>query len=236
MHTNKLIFFKTKAIILATGGAQQVFKINIGSNEMTGDGYAMALELGLPLINMEFVQFNPAVIKKKKIVLSAPVWRLHPRLYNVKNEELLSNYIPKNVTEYDIFQKKVAPFSCNDISKFFDISIFKEIKEGRGTKNDSIFMDLTNLKELKNKIPAIFYHLKKVGINPNKEYIEFSLAAQCMNGGILIKGINGETDIADLYVAGEVAGGLRGPDRPGGNSLAEGQVFGNRAGIAASFF
>lgn len=233
--TNRLIVYRAKSVVLATGGAQQLYKFNVGSKMMTGDGYALALDLGLPVINMEFVQFGPGMIYPKTQVLSGPIYRLQPRLYNGDNEEFLHKYLPMTVTETEVFANKAFPFSANNISKYLDLAIFQEVKSGRSTKHGGVLLDLrSSSADLMETIPITWKRLQELGIDPREQCLEVSIIAQCMNGGVLMKDPNGETDIDGLFVAGEVAGGARGPDRPGGNSLAECQVFGHRAGWAAA--
>src|SRR5690606_23601470 len=76
--------------------------------------------------------------------------------------------------------------------------------------------------------------LRSHGIAPERDRLEMGIAFQCMNGGVRMTGPDAQSTIPGLYVIGELAGGVRGPDRPGGNSLAEGQVFGHRSGVAAA--
>jgi len=235
IQSNKLLIYRVKSIVLATGGAQEMYKYNVSTKEMTGDGYAMALRVGLPLINMEFIQFGLAVIGSNMIALSGPLYRLHPRILDAQKKEFLNKYIPKNVDETEVFKYKIFPFTSNNVSKYLDIGIFSEIMAGRGTQQGGVFFDFRECaKEMKKRTPVTMKLLSEHDINPGEDLLEVSIAAQCMNGGVMMTGSNGETDIVGLYVAGEVAGGLRGPDRPGGNALTEGQVFGYRAGLAAA--
>lgn len=234
-ETGRIILFKAGSAVLATGGAQKIYRVSLSTEEMTGDGYALSLEIGLPLVNMEFVQFGPALMRPLAMALSGPIYTLNPKICNANEEEFLSSYLPSGVQPSQVFAKKVFPFSSSDLSKYLDIAIYSELLARRGTPNSTIYYDLREKAHLlKEKIPNTYQNLSALGLDMEREMLEVSIAAQCMNGGTLIEGVHGETGLTGLFVAGEVGGGLRGPDRPGGNSLTEGQVFGYRAGAKAA--
>lgn len=230
-----VLIFRAKSTILATGGAGQVYSYNVFTPEMTGDGYVMAYKVGAPLVNMEFVQLGPAILHPIVRVISGSLWRLNPRLYNVDGEAFLAKYLPKNVEPSDLYRLKGFPFSTKNDAMFIDIAIYSEVKAGKGTDHGGIFFDVSHVPEhtITRIAPITFQDLLYHGIDIRKEPVEVGIVAQCFNGGVKINE-RAETGIAGLYAAGEVAGGLRGPDRPGGNSLAECQVFGARAGKYAA--
>jgi succinate dehydrogenase/fumarate reductase flavoprotein subunit len=233
--TNELTLYKTPSVILACGGAQQVYKYAVGTADMIGNGYAMAYELGVPLINMEFIQIGPAAIKPSITLLSGPVWKTKPVLKNNIDEEIFSKYVPSHVNIDDVYKKKVFPFTISSDAFYFDTSIQKEM-EANPTPNGGVWATMPTGSEeiVEQQIPKTNGVLKAKGINIFNDKFEVALIAQCMNGGALIETPDGSTKVPGLYIAGETAGGLRGPDRPGGNSLAEGQVFGHRTGKAAA--
>jgi succinate dehydrogenase/fumarate reductase flavoprotein subunit len=233
--TNKTILYKTPSVILACGGAHHVYKHAVGTSDMTGNGYAMAYELGIPLINMEFIQIGPGAINPSITLLSGPVWKPKPILTNAKGEHILEKHVPKNVLLEDVYNHKVFPFTISTAAYYLDSSIQKEL-ESNPTPNGGVWCKMPPGSEgiVEEKMPKTKGVLKSKGIDVFKDQFEVALVVQCMNGGALIESSDGTTKIPGLYIAGETAGGLRGPDRPGGNSLAEGQVFGHRTGKAAA--
>jgi fumarate reductase (CoM/CoB) subunit A len=235
LETGDLLLFKAKSTILATGGAGCVFLFNAFTPEMTGDGYAMAYDVGAKLINMEFIQMGPAIVHPIIRVISGPLWRFNPELYNVLGEKFLERYLPSNVTSSEVFKLKAFPFSTRNSAMFLDIAIYSEIKFGRGTEHGGIFFDVTHAseEEFEQIAPITFKDMLSYGIDLRKQPVEIGIVAQNFGGGVKINE-KAETGIPGLYAAGEVAGGLRGPDRPGGNALAECQVFGARAGRYAT--
>lgn len=143
------IVFKSKATILATGGAGGIFAANVYPRGMTGDGYAMAYRAGAELVNMEFIQIGLSSIDTK-LACSGSMMRAIPRFVNDKGEEFLSKYFPSNTSLSEvyltIFQKGSSwPVSFEHESCFIDLAVFKEIREGR-----KVYLDYTtNPKSLK---------------------------------------------------------------------------------------
>jgi len=232
---DNLILFKAKAIILATGGAGGIFKINVYPDGMTGDGYAMAYRAGAELVNMEFIQIG------------------------------LGDYFPQKASSKEIyltlFQKGASwPVSFEHKSHLIDIAVYKELRKGRkvyldysrnpqGLKWEKLsdvidwYRGIKKIDLLKNKgleespllrlqgvnLQAVSW-LKERGIDLIKgDKIEIAPAAQHFQGGVKI-GKEGQTTLKGLYAAGECAGGQHGANRPGGNALLDSQVFGKIAG------
>ncbi|PLR78529.1 hypothetical protein CU633_04685 [Bacillus sp. V3-13] len=234
-NTKEITLYKTPSVILACGGAHHIYKYAVGTPDMTGNGYAMAYELGIPLVNMEFIQIGPAAIKPSMTLLSGPVWKTKPILTNGKGENILEKYVPPHISIDEVYNKKVFPFTISTPAYYLDTSIQKEI-ERNPTPNGGVWGIMPPGSEsiVEEKMPKTYGVLKSKGIDIYKAPFEVALVAQCMNGGALIESPDGTTKVSGLFIAGETAGGLRGPDRPGGNSLAEGQVFGHRTGKAAA--
>ncbi len=131
----KLVLFAAKAAVLATGGAGEVFRINVYPHGMTGDGYAMAYRAGADLVNMEFIQIGLSSVKTK-LACSGSMMRALPRLINNQEKEFLINYFPQDTSLNEIcltlFQKGASwPVSFEHKSHLIDIAVFKELKEGR---------------------------------------------------------------------------------------------------------
>jgi succinate dehydrogenase/fumarate reductase flavoprotein subunit len=231
----EIVLYRTPAVIFACGGSHSIYKYGVGTPEMTGDGYAMAYKLGLPLVNMEFVQIGPASLFPSVTLLSGPVWKTNPVLTNGSGEPIFDNILPEGVTVEEVYKEKVFPFSVSNVSFYLDSSIQRE-SENNPTPNGAVWYRKKPGTEdlIESKMPKTKRVLKSKGIDLDKDPFEIGLVSQCNNGGVQILNMNGETAIPGLYVAGETAGGLRGPDRPGGNSLAEGQVFGHKSGEASA--
>lgn len=232
------ICIKAKATVLATGGAGRLFRHNVNPPTLDGDGWAMAYRVGAHLVNMEFFQVGPAVMCPKiQFIIHSHMWKLRPRLTNACGEEFLANYCPAGVSAEEVIDAKTMsyPFSVRTVAKYLDIAIFKEIVGGRGTANDGVYFDVTHVgeQELRRKAPITYETLKRAGADLAKEKIELGLVVQNFNGGVQIDE-NGFTGVSGFYAAGEVSGGVHGSDRPGGNNLIDTQVFGCRAGRAAS--
>jgi len=249
-NNKKLICILAKSVILATGGAGNIFSLNSFTSEMTGDGYAMAYRAGTKLINMEFIQIGPTtVFPKLGYAVTGFLWSLKPKLKNKYKEEFVSKYCPIGVDSEEAIRlkKTTYPFSVRNISMYVDIAMFREITEKRGTEKNGIYFDLTHVNDdiLKNSLSLSSYEkdttiavqkrLLAAGVNVKENPIQIAPLIQYFNGGIKINE-HGETSIPGLFAVGEVAGGIHGADRLGGNSLAECQVFGRIVGKRAAFF
>ncbi|WP_134703982.1 FAD-binding protein [Ammoniphilus sp. YIM 78166] len=234
-NTQELVHYETPSVILACGGAHYLYEYGVGTPDMTGDGYAMAYELGVPLVNMEFVQIGPALIHPPVTLLSGPVWKTHPILTNEAGERFLEQSLPNETRLEEVYEHKAFPFTVSNASFYLDYSIQKEFEKNPSPRG-GVWCEMAPGSEpiVEEKMPKTKRVMKSKGIDVDRDKFEVGLVAQCMNGGAQIISKEGETCIGGLFIAGETAGGLRGPDRPGGNSLAEGQVFGYRTGKAAA--
>ena len=221
------VVFQAKSVILASGGAGRMYKVTTNAMSNTGDGYAMALDAGAELIDMEMVQFHPTGMANTPSTLGVLVTektRAHGGiLRNRLGERFMSKYYPK---EMELAKR-------DEVSR----SIYTEVASGLGTKNGSVYLhvDHWTKEKILEIIPDVYEQYKNTGVDISKEPMEIYPSMHHMMGGIKINEW-GETIIPGLYAAGEVAGGVHGANRLGGNSIAEGQVFGRRAGIAAAKF
>ncbi len=233
----ELVVFSATAIILATGGAGKLYSFNVFPEGMTGDGTAMAYRAGATLANMEFIQIGPCIIHPVKFALSGVFWRMNPRLLNGNGEEFLPKRVPRGINlENAIVLKGVSfPFSVRNESMYIDIAVYEEITTGAPGPNGGIFLDITHNSpaEIETRARIPFEHLLSRGIDIRKDPVEFAPSIQHFNGGVLIDE-RASTTIQGLFACGEVAGGQHGADRPGGNALADSQVFGAIAGAEAA--
>ena len=216
------------AVILCTGGHTRLWKKSSSrKNENTGDGYYLALKGGCELIDMEMVQFHPSGMvlpeELEGTLVTEAVRGEGGKLINNKGERFMKNYDPIRMELST--RDRVA------------IANYTEIIEGRGTKNGGVFLDISHKSKefIVEKLPRIYKQfLDEQMLDISKSPMEVAPTAHYSMGGILVNPENLSTSVEGLYAAGEVAGGLHGANRLGGNSLAEIIIFGRRAGLAAS--
>jgi len=221
--TGEVQAVQAKAVILATGGAGQVYSKTTNSLTTTGDGIAMAYNAGLPIEDMEFVQFHPTSLYGSNILISEGARGEGGYLINTLGERFMKKYAPDKM--------ELAPRDI--VSR----SIETEIREGRGFEGGFVHLDLRNLGEAKinERLPtirelAIYF----AGVDPVKEPIPIQPAQHYTMGGIPAD-LDGVTSIRGLYGAGECACvSVHGANRLGGNSLLDTVVFGKRAGAKAA--
>ena len=226
-----------KAVILANGGGGSIFPHNINHSSLRGDGYAMAYRAGAILTNMEFIQIGPGVVfPEMHFIIHSHMWKFSPCLKNSLGKEFLDDYLPAGISRDEVLSLKAMsfPFSVRTNARYVDISISKEIMSGRGTENGGVFFDVTHVPEaeLRDKAPITYETFLKKGINLCTDRIEIAPLVQSFNGGVKIDE-NAATTVPGLFAVGEVSGGIHGADRPGGNNLADCQVFGYRGALAA---
>ncbi|MDO8609609.1 MAG: FAD-binding protein [bacterium] len=221
----EFIVFKSKSVIVATGGAGRMYEVTTNAASNTGDGYAMAFEVGAELIDMEMTQFHPtgmAFPPSSRGVLVTEKVRAHGGiLRNKKGERFMSKYYPK---EMELAKR-------DEVSR----SIYFEVAAGNGTENHAVFLHVDHWPESKilEHIPDVYEQYKCVGVDIRKEPMEIYPSMHHVMGGIKIDEWC-QTNLEGLFACGEVVGGIHGANRLGGNSIAEGQVFGRRAGISAA--
>jgi len=231
-----LIHYDAPSVILGTGGIHGAFEQQVSTAEMTGDGQAVAFRHGAELVNLEFHQVGPALVKPYVQLFSGSCFRLHPALLNGNGEIFLHRYLPDGVSVEDVFDKKVFPFTTTNVSRYLEIAISREIRAGRSSPLGGVYISFAGIprKKIAEVMPNTARWLEQSGVDLENDRLEMGIAFQCMNGGVRMTASDAQSSIQGLFVIGELAGGVRGPDRPGGNSLAEGQVFGHRSGVAAA--
>ena len=233
---DRWLVVSAKTVVLGTGGAHGLFTQQVSTAEMTGDGQAICWRAGAELVNMEFHQFGPALLHPYVQLFSKSCFVLHPKLRNALGEEFLPKYLPAGVSEEEVMDEKVFPFTITNVSRYLDIAIDRELAEGRGNERGTVLMSFKGIPEerLAATIPHTLRWMRANGVDPLKDDLNLGIAFQCLNGGVRMIDDGARSTLPGIHVIGELAGGVRGPDRPGGNSLAEGQVFGHRAGDAAA--
>ena len=215
------------SVIICTGGHTRLWKKSSSrKNENTGDGYYLALSAGCKLIDMEMVQFHPSgMLFPEEIegtLVTEAVRGEGGKLFNNKGERFMVNYDSERMELST--RDRVA------------VANYKEIIEGRGSKNGGVFLDISHKSKefIIDKLPSIYRQfLEHQMLDISKSPMEVAPTAHYSMGGILVNPQNLSTSIEGLFAAGEAAGGLHGANRLGGNSLAEILIFGKRAGLAS---
>ncbi len=223
LSTGKLQAMEAKAVVFATGGYGRVYSQSTNALINTGDGIAMAYMAGVPLEDMEFVQFHPTTLFGTNILITEGARGEGGLLYNKNGERFMERYAADKM--------ELAP---RDI---IARSILTEIKEGRAFKGGYVHLDIRHLGEEKinKRLPQIRdIALNFAGIDPVDEPIPVQPGQHYSMGGIATDA-NGATEIKGVYAAGECACvSVHGANRLGGNSLLETIIFGKRAGAAAA--
>src|SRR5262247_3558923 len=210
------------ATILATGGCGEVYAQTTNVTGITGDGMAMALRAGIELVDMEFVQYYPVVLRwpVTRLLASPTLFPLGARLYNTRGERFMAN-LPQgteNVTR-DIRSR----------------AIFQEIAAGRGVHNDAVIMSLADIDEaaFRRYAPDMAHIVDAQQLDYRTAQFLVRPEAHFFCGGVRTD-VWGATALADLYAVGEVAGGCHGANRLANNAFPECYVFGKRAGEHAA--
>jgi succinate dehydrogenase / fumarate reductase, flavoprotein subunit len=223
----RFVVFKAKAVVMATGGWGKVFKVTSNSWESTGDGLAMAFEAGAELLDLEFVQFHPTGMVwppgARGILVTEAVRGEGGRLKNKDGKRFMEDYDPDRME-----------LSSRDVVAR---AIYKEVEAGRGTEHGGAYLDISHrgADYIKKKLPSMheqFFKLADVDIT--KGPMEVGPTIHYVMGGIRVEPETGASTLPGLFAAGEVAGGLHGANRLGGNSLSDLLVFGRRAGEGAA--
>ena len=225
----RFALFRAKTVILATGGWGKVYKVTSNSWECTGDGCAMAYDAGAELMDMEMVQFHPTGMVwppgVRGILVTEAVRGEGGVLRNAKGERFMERYDPKKM---DLSSRDV-------VSR----SIYKEVQAGRGSPHGGAFLDISHrgAEYIKKKLPSMYEQfLKLADIDITKSPMEVAPTIHYVMGGVRVEAGTGATSVPGLYAAGEVAAGLHGANRLGGNSLSDLLVFGKRAGEHAAAY
>lgn len=233
LATGDLHVFQAHAVIMATGGAGKVFRTTSNAHCLTGDGMALTLRAGLPLQDMEFVQFHPTGLAGLGILLSEAARGEGGVLRNCDGEAFMVNYAPniKDLAPRDIVARAIAT----------------EVRQGRGCGPDKsyVHLDITHLPRdvIDAKLPDITEFARTyLGVEPYTEFVPTYPTAHYTMGGIPTT-LHGQAldasqnPVTGLYAAGECACvSVHGANRLGTNSLLDTIVFGRRAGAAAAAF
>jgi succinate dehydrogenase / fumarate reductase flavoprotein subunit len=252
--------FRSKAIVLATGGIGRAFSITSNSWEYTGDGQALAYTAGAALQDMEFVQFHPTGMiwppSVRGILVTEGVRGEGGVLRNREGRRFMFDDIPENYrsqtadneeegwryTQGDKSARRPPELLTRDhVAR----CILREVREGRGSPHGGVYLDISWIKtrlpgareHIIKKLPSMYHQFKQLAdIDITTTPMEVGPTTHYMMGGIRVDGDSQSSTVPGLFAAGECAAGLHGANRLGGNSLSDLLVFGKRAGDFAAAF
>lgn len=250
------VLFEAPTVIIATGGVGKTFKVTSNSWEGTGDGHALALKAGAKLVDMEFLQFHPTGMvwppSVRGILVTESVRGEGGVLTNTKGERFMFKYIPEvfkdiyadNEAEADRWyedqdnnRRPPELLPRDEVAR----AINSEVKAGRGSEHGGVFLDVSkrlSAEVIKKRLPSMWHQFYELaGVDITKEPMEVGPTCHYVMGGVEVDPDTAAAiGIPGLFAAGEVAGGMHGSNRLGGNSLTDLLVFGRRAGIGAAHF
>ncbi|KOU35865.1 fumarate reductase/succinate dehydrogenase flavoprotein subunit [Streptomyces sp. WM6378] len=253
-ESGRFFVLEAPAVVLATGGIGKSFKVTSNSWEYTGDGHALALLAGAPLLNMEFVQFHPTGMvwppSVKGILVTESVRGDGGVLRNSDGKRFMFDYVP------DVFKEKYAE-SEEEGDRWYEDpdhnrrppellprdevarAINAEVKAGRGTPHGGVFLDVSTrmpAEVIRRRLPSMYHQFKELAdVDITAEAMEVGPTCHYVMGGIAVESDTAAArGVPGLFAAGEVAGGMHGSNRLGGNSLSDLLVFGRRAGLHAA--
>jgi succinate dehydrogenase / fumarate reductase flavoprotein subunit len=252
--------YRSKAIVLATGGIGRAYSITSNSWEYTGDGQALAYHAGAALQDMEFVQFHPTGMiwppSVRGILVTEGVRGEGGVLRNREGRRFMFDDIPQNYrdqtadneeegwryTQGDKSARRPPELLTRDhVAR----CILREVREGRGSPHGGVFLDISWIKtrlpgareHIIKKLPSMYHQFKQLAdIDITTTPMEVGPTTHYIMGGIRVDGDSQSSTVPGLYAAGECAAGLHGANRLGGNSLSDLLVFGKRAGEFAAAF
>ncbi|MDX2733202.1 fumarate reductase/succinate dehydrogenase flavoprotein subunit [Streptomyces sp. PA03-2a] len=253
-ESGRFFVLEAPAVVLATGGIGKSFKVTSNSWEYTGDGHALALLAGAPLLNMEFVQFHPTGMvwppSVKGILVTESVRGDGGVLRNSEGKRFMFDYVP------DVFKEKYAQ-SEEEGDRWYEDpdhnrrppellprdevarAINSEVKAGRGSPHGGVFLDVSTrmtAETIRRRLPSMYHQFKELAdVDITAEAMEVGPTCHYVMGGIAVDSDTAAAvAVPGLFAAGEVAGGMHGSNRLGGNSLSDLLVFGRRAGLHAA--
>ncbi|MGN6392538.1 MAG: fumarate reductase/succinate dehydrogenase flavoprotein subunit [Gemmatimonadales bacterium] len=252
--------YRSRAVILATGGVGRAYAITSNSWEYTGDGHALAYHAGAALQDMEFVQFHPTGMiwppSVRGILVTEGVRGEGGVLRNSEGRRFMFDDIPENYraqtadtedegwryTQGDKNARRPPELLTRDhVAR----CIRREVAEGRGSPHGGVFLDISWIKQrlpnarehIIRKLPSMYHQFKQLAdIDITTTPMEVGPTTHYIMGGIRVDGDSQMSTVPGLFAAGECAAGLHGANRLGGNSLSDLLVFGKRAGDHAAQF
>lgn len=252
-ESGRFVVFRAPTVILATGGIGKSFKVTSNSWEYTGDGLGLALRAGASVLNMEFIQFHPTGMvwppSVKGILVTESVRGDGGVLRNSEGTRFMFDHVPEVFrTQYaeseeeadrwytDPENNKRPPelLPRDEVAR----AINTEVKEGRGSPHGGVFLDVSTrlpAETIIKKLPSMHHQFKELAdVDITAEPMEVGPTCHYVMGGVEVDADTAAATVPGLFAAGEVAGGMHGSNRLGGNSLSDLLVFGRRAGTGAA--
>ena len=252
-ESGKFVVFKSKAVVLATGGIGKAWKFTSNSWEYTGDGVTLAADVGADLIDMEMIQFHPTGMvwpnSVRGILVTEGVRGDGGTLRNSDGRRFMFDYITdyfraetaETEEEADAwYEDKTNNRRTPDLLPRDEVAraINAEVKAGRGSPHGGVLLDIASRRSaeyIERRLPSMHHQFKELAdVDITKEPMEVGPTCHYVMGGVRVEADTTATTVPGLFAAGEVAAGLHGANRLGGNSLSDLLVFGRRAGRAAT--
>jgi len=251
--TGEMVVFTAKAVVLATGSIGKSWTYTSNSWESVGDGHAMAIWAGADVIDMECVQFHPTgmvwPLSVRGILVTEGVRGDGGVLRNSEGKRFMFDYIA------DMFKAETAKTE-EEADRWYEDhanngrtpdllprdevarAINSEVKAGRGSPHGGVFLDIASRRSaeyIRRRLPSMYHQFMELaGVDITATPMEVGPTCHYMMGGVRVDAETEAATVPGLFAAGEVAGGMHGANRLGGNSLSDLLVFGRRAGIGAS--
>ena len=252
-ESGRFIAFQAPSVVLATGGIGKSYKVTSNSWEYTGDGHSLALQAGATLLNMEFIQFHPTGMvwppSVRGILVTESVRGDGGVLKNSDGKRFMFDYIPEyfraetadSIEEADRWytdkknnRRPPELLPRDEVAR----AINSEVKAGRGSPHGGVFLDIASRHDaeyIKKRLPSMYHQFKELAeVDITAEAMEVGPTCHYVMGGVEVDPDTAAARVPGLFAAGEVAGGMHGSNRLGGNSLSDLLVFGRRAGAAAA--
>ena len=257
-ETGRFVVFRGKSVVLATGGIGRCWDITSNSWEYTADGHALALWAGAELIDSEFVQFHPTGMvwppSVKGTLITEGVRGEGGVLRNSEGQRFMFDNIPEmfqgdyaeTEEEATRWVEAVVADKRPDARRPPELltrdvvarAIRREVRAGRGTPHGGVYLDIASKRSpeaIKRKLPSMYHQFKELAnVDITTDPMEVGPTCHYTMGGVRVDPDSQETRVPGLFAAGEVAGGMHGANRLGGNSLSDLIVFGKRAGEYAA--
>lgn len=222
MRSGKFRFVRAKTVLMATGGGPTMYKFHTPSGDKTMDGLAMALRAGLPLRDMEMVQFHPTgLLAGEHTKMTGTV--LEEGLRGAGGQ-LLNGAEQRFMFDYDVQGERATR---DVVSR----SIYAEMRKSNVSENGGVFISMSHLgpENVRRKFPGMVKRCADSGFDLAAGKVEVVPTAHYFMGGVVVDP-DTRTEMEGLYVAGEDAGGAHGSNRLGGNGVANSTVYGGVAG------
>jgi succinate dehydrogenase / fumarate reductase flavoprotein subunit len=250
--SGEFVVFQAKAVILASGGIGKIWKFTTNSWESTGDGHALALWAGAELVDMECVQFHPTGMiwpaSARGLLVTEGVRGDGGILKNREGERFMFSYIPEyyaketadTVAEADRWYDDKTVRRPPELLPRDEVAraINAEVKAGRGSPHGGVYLDIASRRPpeyIRRRLPSMYQQFRELAdVDITTQEMEVGPTCHYAMGGVRVDADTAASSVPGLFAAGEVAGGMHGANRLGGNSLSDLLVFGRRAGIAAA--